>query len=193
MKICSNCCFVSDAERCPLCGSKNVRAVNADDFCLLTEKDAAYCDTLTAAFDEEEIPYSALPYGRGVETRLGLPLGNYRIFVPFGFLEQAKQIITSIDSEATEQIRNCLLKGVENLNILPKTEKKIKRKIGLSENEDIFEYCIGIIKTADKIMDKGTISGCLKGGHYYFCYSGDLTLAINSKTYEILSVTKGKP
>ncbi|MDE7379637.1 MAG: hypothetical protein K2N14_01170 [Clostridia bacterium] len=192
MKICANCCFVSDEQCCPVCGSKNLSEVHEDDFCLLTEKKSADCEVLTAVFDEKSIPYSTMPYGRGVETRLGLPLENYRVFVPFGYLEEAKNVISQIESEATEQIRSSLLESIEMLNISPKTEKKIIRKIKLPADKDIFEYCIDIIKTADKLADGGKISDCPKGGHYYFCYSANATLAINSRTYEILSVTINK-
>lgn len=188
MKICLNCCFASDGERCPVCGSKNMRAVDDDDFCLLTEKEAADFKAISDAFDIEDIAYSALPYGSGVATRLGLPLENYRVFVQYRCLEKAKEIIKRIDGEVTEMLRNFLLDGVENLNILTKTEKKIKRKAGLSDNADIFGYCIDIIRTAYKIADKGTITDCSKGGHYYFCYARGVTLAINSKTYEIISL-----
>ena len=153
MKICENCCFVSEEKRCPVCGSKNLRSVEKEKFCLLTEKSSAYCDVLTSVFDEKEIPFSALPYGSGVETRLGLPLKNYRIFVPFGSLEEAKSVMDEIDSAATEQLRSNLLQGIENLNVSPRTEKKIKRKSGLSDDKDIFVYCVELIKTAEKIVD----------------------------------------
>ncbi|MDE6690719.1 MAG: hypothetical protein K2K04_01995 [Clostridia bacterium] len=192
MNFCENCHIVSDAERCPVCGSKRLRPVEEDDFCLLTENTAEYGSMLTDIFDEENIPYSAVPYGSGLETKLGLPFKNSRLFVPYGSLEAAREIIKQLDRSATEELREDLLANVENLNVSGRLEKKARKRIKLSQDEDFFEVCIGLIESAEKIADRGIITNCLKRGHYLFVFSGNTTLVINSETYEILSLTKDK-
>lgn len=187
MYFCENCRFVSEQEYCPVCGSKNRRQVQAEDFCLLTENNTAYCNMLTEIFDDNNIRYSAVPYGRGVRSQFGLPLENYRLYVQYECLEQAKNIIKQIEDSETDELRNDLLKNADKLNILAKAEKKYRKKLKLAEDEDFFEYCVHIIKTAVKIEDKGLhISS---KGHYLFCLAEDATLMVNSGTYEILSLT----
>lgn len=188
MNYCEKC-HVAAERCCPLCGTKKLRGIQDEDFCFLTGNSAAYCDMLEDIFKENDIPYAALPYGSGLEARLALPLQNRRLYVPFASLEAAKEIIRQIENSETESLRKALLQYADELNISPKLEKKLRKKLKLREDE-IFEYCVGIIESANKIVDNGRITDCSEGGHYLFCFSEKATLSINSATYEILSVTK---
>ena len=189
MKFCENCHCATEQEYCPLCGTKKLRQVKEDDFCLLTESSSMYGENLISILEESGIPCSAMPYGSGLESRFAMPLSNYRIFVPFSCLEKAKNIVLDIENSKTDELRGYLLENQNQFNISGKLEKKIRKKIKLTEEQDFFLYCLNIIKSADKIADNGMITSCLKGGHYLFCYSDKTTLALNSKTLEILSLT----
>lgn len=192
MNFCENCHTVFESERCPLCGNKKQRTVRDDDFCLLTEENAMRCRPMFEIFDDNGIPYSAMPYGNGIETQLGLPLKNYRVVVPFSFLQKASDIIRGIEKAKTDKLKAFLLENADNLYVNARLEKKIRKKIKLPQSEDFLEYCIKLIECAEKIDDLGRISGCLKGGHYLFCNSGNAALTVNSVTFEILSLTHSK-
>ena len=117
MNFCENCNVVTQDKYCPLCGGKKLRPVKSDDFCLITEAATSYSQTLMAAFDEEEIPYSALPYGSGVEAQFGIPLKNYRLFVPYSHYEEAIRIVRDIVNAETEKLRKNLIDGIGGLNM----------------------------------------------------------------------------
>lgn len=180
MNYCENCYLAFMQERCPLCGSKKFRNVQDDDYCLLTETASSNYETLKEIFEEHDISCSALPYGNGIEAHFALPSSNYRLYVPFRSLQTAKNILREIENNKTEELRNCLLSYGQQLNVNPKTEKKIRKKLKLSENNDFFAHCINIIKSSTKIE---------YGGDYVYCYSDSATLVLNFKTYEILSLT----
>ena len=188
MKYCENCHVAFEQPGCPLCGSKKSRPVCEEDFCLLTEEHRCDCEELISIFGENGIPCSALPYGSGTETRLGLPLSNYRLFIPYHSLEKARKIVQENENLITDGLRENLLANVEQFNISQKSEKKIRKKIKLSEDEDFFDYCISLVEGANKIVDEGTITGCTKGGHYLFCFSDNAILTFNSATFEIISL-----
>lgn len=189
MNYCENCYVVSDQTRCPLCGTKRLRQVERDDFCLLTEKDSSYCNMLMDAFQENDIHCSAVPWGSGVRSKFALPLENYRLYVPFHSLEKAKNMILRIEDAETENLRNKLLERTEKLNVAPKTEKKLRKKLKLQPTETILDFCLGIIKSADRMKDEIPNSG---GEHYVFCSSDEATLLLKAESCEILSVTKRK-
>ena len=193
MNFCENCNVVTQDKYCPLCGGKKLRPVKSDDFCLITEAATSYSQTLMAAFDEEEIPYSALPYGSGVEAQFGIPLKNYRLFVPYSHYEEAIRIVRDIVNAETEKLRKNLIDGIGGLNISPKLEKKLMKKLRLYADADFFEYCVNIVETAKTIEEVLPSGGRLpSGGHYIFCYADLATLTIDSATFEVLSLTINK-
>lgn len=141
---------------------------------------------LIGILKEEKIPYSALPYGEGVESRLGLPLSNYRLFVPFGWLEAARNAVREAERAETENLRSYLTDNKDKLNISPRAEKRYRRKNKLPKETDFCGYCLNIIKSADKIVDNGLLRGA-DCGHFLYCVSDRAAVAVNSETFEILS------
>lgn len=187
---CDNCFAISGKDYCPVCGTKKIRAVNAEDFCLLLETDAQYCNEIITAFEDEDLPYSAMPYGSGIESKFGLPLSKYRLFVPFARYDRAKEIVNELENFRTEKLRSGILENSDRFHVLKATEKKIRKKLKISNNTGFFVWCENVVKTAYRIIDEGSITDCRQGGHYLFCYAKDVTLAVNSATYEIISATK---
>lgn len=187
---CDNCFAVSEKGYCPVCGAKKIRAVKAEDFCLLLETGAQYCNEIISAFEDENLPYSALPYGSGVESKLGLPLSNYRLFVPYACYDRAKEIVSDLENFRTEKSRSVILENYDSFHVLKATENKIRKKFKISDDTDFFVWCENVVKSAHRIIDEGNITSCRQGGHYLFCYTKDVALAINSVTYEIISATK---
>lgn len=190
MKFCENCNAATNKPFCPFCGTTKLRDVADDDFCFLAETQGGDGAKLADMLEENGIPYSAMPYGSGTESRLALPLSGYRIYVPYRFLKTAESLMAERSQSGTDAIKRQLIENVDKLNVLPATEKKIRKKMKLPADEDFFDYCIGVIDRADEITDGGLITGCKHNGHYLFCRTQSVTLAINSRTYEIIALTK---
>lgn len=97
MYYCENCRLLLDSDCCPFCKSDKLREVKDEDYCFLTEKASVYSGVLKEALEKEKIPYEthsaissckSLKHGPGVET--------YRFFVPYSFLNRAKEIEENI-------------------------------------------------------------------------------------------------
>lgn len=187
---CENCYLVSVSERCPICG-KRLRPVDDGDFCLLYEDDRNACGDVMTALSEHEIPCESMPFGSGVESQFGLPLGRLRLYVPYPKLDEAKRLLREMREAETQAQREKLLENVGKLHIMPKLEKKLRKKLKLSESESLIDYCVNIINSAAKIEDGGRI-GAATTGRYIFCYADTATLALSDATFEILSVTVKK-
>lgn len=190
MLYCENCSFAADRDFCPICGNKKLRRAEADDFCLLLEDKRESCEIWIDLLKEKGIPYCALPYGSGVESRFALPLSNYRLYVTFDRLSEAKDMIRQIESVKTEELRKYLLENSDKFNISPKAEKKIRKKLKIESSENFSDYCENVIRTAGKISDNGRIGTSVKGGHYLYCVTNEFALAVNSETFEILSLSR---
>lgn len=186
MNYCDNCYVATAEDFCPLCGSKKLRAVETEDFCLLTEIDRMNAQRLIDALTKNDIPCNALPYGTGVESKFALPLENLRLYVPFRTLENAESIVYAVQDLQTEDLKKHILDNINLLHVSAKLEKKCRKKLKLSEEEDFFDFCINIIENAYAVLDRGRIIGCPKGGRYLYCYFNNLTLSLNSETLEIL-------
>lgn len=191
-RYCENCYTDCEDNFCSVCGTKKIRAVNAEDFCLLLEAGATYCESIIAMFEEENLPYSTMPYGSGVESKLGLPLSNYRLFVPYAYFDRARNIVCDFENYNTEKFRKIILENTDSFHVLKTTEKKIRKKLKISDEADFFVWCENVVKFAQRIKDGGNITECRERGHYLFCYAKDVTLAINSVTYEIISAMQNK-
>lgn len=182
--------MATDFERCPMCGTKKLRKAEEEDFCFLLEKEVAYCGMLSLELDEKNIPYKTVPYGSGVRSAFGMSLENYRVYVPFGFLEAAKQVVEERENFETETFKKSLLENTDSMNIAPKLEKKLRKKFGFASETELFDYCADVIKSAQKIVDGGRIAW--GAAHYLFCYSSGVTLTVNSQTFEILALRSDK-
>ena len=55
MNFCESCNIACKDERCPKCGRKKLRAVNAEDFCLIARVDRLFGDSLKNNLEEEAI------------------------------------------------------------------------------------------------------------------------------------------
>lgn len=187
MNYCENCNVAFESERCPACGTKKIRQAYDNDFCFLLEDSTLRCDVLTGVLETNDIPYSAMPYGSGVESYVGKSLSNCRIYVPYDCLVKAQDILRDIDTKNTEEWREKLLDNVSSFNIPSKMEKKIRKKLKLPVETKFIDFCVGIVRSANKIIDK---SAYVDGWRYVFCYGEDYSITFNSLSFEILAVRK---
>ena len=194
MRYCKNCYFAFDpaSERCPVCGSKDFREAEADDFCLLREARQAEADVLADTFERMGIACTLMPYGNGLRPYFALPSEYFRIYVPFAFLEEAKKVLRDRENAETESLRSVLSENSGKFHVgTPKAEKKIRKKCRLPQEIDLAAFCAQIAENSEKIIDGGPIT-TWEGGKYLFCFSGEWRLAVNSVTFEILSLTREK-
>ena len=186
MNYCETCKSVYEESTCPVCG-KTLREVQADDFCLLAEVGELQGNFYQDTFAEQDIPCVVMPWRTGLEGRLALPAGKCRIFVPFSHFDTA---LFLLQEEADERKNGMIKRLYENFDKLhiqnPRLEKKLRKKLKISPEEDFFTALQTRIRSCDKIVDGGVISFCPKRGHYLFVYCKKVVITINSATYEIM-------
>lgn len=94
MNYCHKCRILFEDGRCPHCGNPYVWPPEADDYCLLTEREFPWWEVLEQALKDAGIPAvaDASVVGAWMTTQLGRRFELGRLFVPYGQLEQAKSI-----------------------------------------------------------------------------------------------------
>lgn len=189
MDFCENCNVAFEGERCPVCNTKKIRQVRDEDFCFLIEDSVHHSDVLMSVLVAHDIPHSAMPFGSGVESYIGTSLSYRRIYVPFGYLEKARDILREIEVSKTEELRALLLDNVSSFNILPKIEKKLRKKLKLPKETDLITFCVNIVKSASRIVDDATFGEVWR---YVFCHSDEYIVSFNLRNYEILAVRTKK-
>lgn len=189
MNFCEKCRHVSEQTRCEHCGKRKLRQVLEDDFCFLIEGNSSYSRELADSLKQRGISCVELPCGSGVGTRSAMPLPNRQVFVRFRFLESAKELIRDMEAAETEVLRADLLENADMLFLSQKLQKKLLKKLRPADIGELSTYCAEIVKTAHRITDEGPITSDMAGGRYVFCVSDRGTALINSKTYEVFSLT----
>lgn len=100
MLYCAKCQVLSkDEDRCPLCGSKKLRQVQPNDPVLLLTASEPESLRIAAAFDEAKIPHMERSLDAGSASSIILGQSRYlqiRVFVPFGEIENAREILRGI-------------------------------------------------------------------------------------------------
>lgn len=189
MYYCEKCNAAFEPERCPVCGNKKTREPRDDDYCFLAEQGKHRSEVLMSVLDANEIPYSAVPVGTGVESIFGMSLSCNRLYVPFGNLDKANGIMREMEAEKTEELRANLLENANSFNIPPKTEKKLRKKLKLPDETDFISFCLDIVKGATKITDDDSNTGAWR---FVYCFSQDYTLSIEPNRFEIYAVRLAK-
>ena len=97
MQYCASCQVLSrDGDKCPSCGSRKLREVRQNDPVLLLTADEIECTMIKAAFDDANISHGERMSGTGSPSSVlygRMPNASYDIFVPFGELENCKEIL----------------------------------------------------------------------------------------------------
>ncbi|MCL2675609.1 MAG: hypothetical protein FWE84_03345 [Firmicutes bacterium] len=184
--------MLNEQDSCRFCRKKGLRNPEKNDYCFLVEVDLMFGEMFKGVLEEENIPYSDIPVGNGVRSYFGLRLENLKIFVVYEFFEKAKEILTGILMSFEENQNRNIKKNIDKLFVLPRSEKKIKKVLNLAENDNLIAYCADKIMNADRIVNKGGISSCIKGGEYICVYKENELIMFNSVTYEIIAAEKTK-
>lgn len=190
INFCESCHLAFEEERCPNCGNKRVREVQADDFCFLCEQRAMEAAMAETVLRNEDIPVVSIPRGSGVMSAFAVPLENAALYVPFGMFERAEEIMCNVIGTDTEAFREDLIAHADRLFVRnERIERKMKRKLKLAEEEDLLEFCKDLIANAKKISDRG--QGWSAGsGNCLLVQGANIDLMIDSDSYEIIYVDR---
>lgn len=100
MNYCEKCYRVFENEKCPNCNTKHVRKVLENDYCYLVEKDTLWAEMLKEILDKKNIPYIvSATYGAGLSIKMGIYSEKYNFYVPYIYLDKARQIIETMFRE----------------------------------------------------------------------------------------------
>ena len=89
MYYCEKCHALMKDNRCSICGKKNLREVQDDDFCFFVSLDADKTRTFEENLKLQNVPVVSLGSGLDLRTRTS---ERYKIYVPYSLLDKAKEI-----------------------------------------------------------------------------------------------------
>lgn len=186
MKYCEKCKSLTGDEYCPVCGYTKIRDVNSDDFCVLTECEEMHGEMLRDVLQDEEIDCVLIPCGNGVRSQFGLSLGRYKVYVPYKHYENAVEILKSFFNEPkTDDLKELLLANRDKWHIVSaRTEKKIRKKLKLSDDADIMECIKNVVEKSQCIEDRGDMYSF--AAHGLAVEIGKVTLWFSEESFEIL-------
>lgn len=89
---CERCNRLVYREKCPGCGSRNLRMPAYDDYCFLTEPDALWVQALEDLLRNNGVAYlTRRVHGTAMITKTGIPQ-RVRFFVRYRDYQQAKEL-----------------------------------------------------------------------------------------------------
>ena len=102
MLYCEKCRCAFDGDRCPECGGKKrIREIRDDDLCLLTERDMIWSEVTEDFLRQNDIPFLVKGrMGAGLAINVGPMFEKNRYYVPYAYLEKARDVIEAVFAEA---------------------------------------------------------------------------------------------
>ena len=189
INYCDNCRIACDEKVCPSCGKKKLRPIEDEDYCFIIEE----YNSLIAYFDnllkEKGVECVVMPWFSALDTHLALSAPSGRLFARFKDFEIAKQTVQDYYNEIKENLRKHLLDNFEKFNIYYPIEKRARKKLKISDEVDIFDYCGDMIEEAETVKDTGCLDGP-ENGHVIAVMTEKAKLFINSVTYNIIELGK---
>lgn len=186
---CENCLLLNQQDYCKSCGKRNLRNPDDRDFCLLTEVAPMFGLMFKRVLESENIPFHEI-YIRDIRGKSTFKLENLKIFVPYQYFDKATQLLAEIIEEKRSRERQNLVENVDKLFVSKKSDKKIKKAFKMFENEDLIAFCKDKILSADRVENRGAITGNQEGGQYIYVYKDNYLIIINSATFEIISAKR---
>lgn len=182
---CESCKRLCVTEKECLCGNQVLREVTAQDYCFLLVADELRSEILNDCFINNGIDSVLKPFGDGYRNALGLSLGNYIIYVLYSQYEQAKNLVEFFNQDPTNDLKQDLIKHRELWHINKRMQKRLCQKLKIKVPNDILDAIAELVEKSNSISDDGTISSCVKGGHYISVNTDHFKVLFNSATYEI--------
>lgn len=188
MNYCEKCKMLCETDSCPTCNNKKLREVMPNDYCFVMECDRGFGDSLAEALQKEGAQCALIPCGTGVSTFFGLPLEHYEVYVPYKDYELANEWVTFFSSApTTEELRMQLLENFDKWHILSSfTARKIRKKLKIGKDEDLFAAIKNCVENATSIEDKGFMYSFQVEGHGLAVETLDNILWFSAENYEII-------
>jgi hypothetical protein len=186
MYYCEKCSLICEEDVCSFCGAKGLRSVKEEDFCFLTQAKEYFGKMFMESLKNEGIKCVASPFGSGVRSVLGLSLGGYRIYVPYRHYDEALEMLayfTENDDPVADTLKEDILNGFDRWYFESgSTEKKIRKRYGVGNEENVMAFIRNAVEQADDIEDMGLMSD---GEHGIRVKSGNITLWFSQSSLKI--------
>lgn len=100
---CADCRLMTQEESCPLCGSKKLREVKADDPCFLVSKEVVWAGMLEEVLKGKGIAYSAeSDLGYALSLKIGGHHEEFHFYVNYADLDRARALVDELFSASEE-------------------------------------------------------------------------------------------
>lgn len=185
MLYCEDCKRLCASERDCICGSNTLREANPQDYCFLLEANDSFAEMLEDCFINNGIECVLIPSGNGYRSALGLSLGNYIICVPYAQYHAATDIVEYFHQDTQNTIRDDLINHRDLWNANKRSQRKLRKKLKLTDADDLFDCINDVLCNAETISDDGLIGSCEYAGHYIAVRTEKIRFWFNSATYEI--------
>ena len=84
---------MTDAGKCPVCGSSHLRIPLGEDYCYLTEKETIWAGALSDLLTQNGIPYVTKNLlGAGLAAKMGPAMERVRFYVPYAHYQDAREL-----------------------------------------------------------------------------------------------------
>ena len=103
-RYCRNCKLPWEGEVCPECGEADLWPIMPEDPCLLTEQQWVWAGVLEEVLVKCAVPHMKQPLlGAGLVKSIGTFGERFRFFVPYEFLDRAREIAEGLFSAGGEE------------------------------------------------------------------------------------------
>lgn len=108
MLYCEKCMLLCESGKCPVCsqklfGAQKLREVKDNDPVLLTKQDRIAAGLLEPVLRDNNIPYlKEGNLGAGLTAELGDMMEEYRFYIPYGKLEEGRDIVESLFGNSSD-------------------------------------------------------------------------------------------
>ena len=104
MYYCERCRSLNENDCCDICGKSHLKEVEPDDKCFLIEKEVMWAEMLIEVLENNQIPYTyTTSMGAGMALKVGPLFERYQIFVPYAYIEQARDCVRTLFKEESEK------------------------------------------------------------------------------------------
>ena len=184
MFYCEKCHTLSHTQDCSCCGFNQLREVKDDDFCYLTTLSEDFGKMFIEYLSNEGINCASVPYGDGVRSQFALSLGQYKLYVPYKFYNNACEILEFFNENySTNKVKEKILSNKHKWYFeSDKIEKKMRKKFKLKQDDNLLEFIKEKVEQAESVSDVGMM---VDGEHGLLVKSGKISLWFSAETFKI--------
>lgn len=184
MFYCENCHTLSKEIICSSCGNNKLREPKAEDFCFLVCVNDFFAEMFIQSCKNQGIECVYKPVGNGVRSHMALTLGNYELYVQYDHFNEALDIYDFFTQNySTDKLREKILTNIDLWHFKNiKVEKKIRKKLKVSQDIDLIQVIKEKVEKAQSINDVGLM---LNNEHGLVVKYDNVVLWFSSESFEI--------